>query len=99
MNKVYILTIILLLCISGSILAQDNNYLTFTALDNSVDISYAKKGTISINLDYSTDGGTTWTKQWDGTKITLAKDKSICLKGTNSTFYTASNKNIKFKKF
>ena len=96
MNKVYLLTIILLLCFSGSILAQDNNYLTFTALEDNVEIALTKKGSFAPDLYYSTDGGTTWSETWDGSAITLAKDESVCFKGNNTTFYTSSAKNAKF---
>lgn len=95
MNKVYLLTIILLLCISGSILAQDNNYLTFKALEDNVEIALTKKGSFTPDLYYSYNGGDTWSGKWDGTAIPLAKNESVCFKGNNTTFYTSS-KNAKF---
>ena len=96
MNKVYLLTTILHLCITGTILAQDNNYLTFKSLDNNVEISLTKKGSLATELYYSTNGGDTWSEKWDGSAITIAKDAYVCFKGSNTTFYSTSSKNVKF---
>ena len=69
--------------------------LKFTSTGNST-ISMSKNGAApKVDLKYSLDDGETWT-QWDFSAISLSDGQSVCLKGRNTTFATATNAYNKF---
>lgn len=95
MNKVFLITIILLLCFAHSLIAQENNYLTFKALEDDVEIVLNKFGTATPNISFSKDG-TNWT-EWDYSKITLEKEGDIIyFKGNNSAGFSTNKNYVTF---
>ncbi|MBR2888480.1 MAG: hypothetical protein IKB95_09660, partial [Bacteroidales bacterium] len=61
MNKIFYITAILLICFSGISIAQENNYLRITALDNNVDVGIVNNGKIKFVIYYSINGDDNWT--------------------------------------
>ncbi len=97
MNKFFYITAILLICFSGISIAQENNYLRVTALDNNVDVGIVNNGKIKFVIYYSINGDDNWT-EFDTTKtITLTnKNDYICFKGENTKLSTSGTKFANF---
>lgn len=97
MNKIFYITAILLICFSGISIAQENNYLRITALDNNVDVGIVNNGKIKFVIYYSINGNEDWV-EFDTTKtITLTnKNDYICFKGENTKLSTSGSKFVNF---
>lgn len=81
------ITLLLIAIVAFGLMQAAGNYFTITNLNTSDrKFKFTKNGAPAfvLNMEYSTDGGTTWTRWTDPTQwLTIPKGATYCFKGVN----------------
>ena len=86
--------------ICAACMASAANYLTFTAEEDSSSFGIVNKDGNNPDVQYSLDGGETWTALARGKTVTLAhKGDKALLKGNNPDGFSSSSNSLTYSKF